>query len=249
MKIKKKYIINKKIILYSIILTVVISVLLLIPINNLGKPIIIDIIKVEMSNLESNIVNNAINKIITKDYDLNELYTTTKSSDGKIQAIDFNAQKVNQVLSLVTIQIQNDLKKLENDSYDIFEESRKDKENIKNKNSSSINGIIMNISSNIIFKNIFLSTLGPNIPIKISYLGDINSKIQTKIKEYGINNALVEININVEVAIKVALPITIEKIRLTTSIPIAIKIIQGSIPNYYGNSIEKDSLLYSMPIK
>lgn len=243
MKIKRKYMINDRAILYSIILTLIISIVLLIPINTIGKPIIVDIIKVEMSKLESNIVNNAINQIITNDYDLNELYTAIRSSDGKIQTIDFNPKKVNQILSIITIQIQNDLKKLENNSYNMFEE------NIKNKISPSTNGMIINIPSNIIFKNVFLSTLGPNIPIKISYLGDINSKIKTQIKEYGINNALIEIDINVEIAIKVALPITIEKIKLNTSVPIAIKIIQGSIPNYYGNSIEKDSLLYSLPIK
>ncbi len=98
-----------------------------------------------------------------------------------------------------------------------------------------------------LFKNIILADLGPKISVKLHYLNDVNSSISTKIREYGINNALIEIYVNVEVNIKVLSPFISEKIVLMTSVPLAIKMVQGKIPTYYGNDILKNSNSYILP--
>ena len=93
-----------------------------------------------------------------------------------------------------------------------------------------------------------MSNLGPVIPIRLHYMGDVNSNITTKITQYGINNALVEIGVKLEMTAQIILPFITDKMTLECDIPLAIKMIQGSVPNYYGSGLVKDSSLYSVPL-
>ena len=61
------------------------------------------------------------------------------------------------------------------------------------------------------------------------------------IKNYGINNALIEITLDITVKEKVILPINTEEITVTQTLPIALKIIKGTVPNYYSGEINKSS--------
>ena len=67
--------------------------------------------------------------------------------------------------------------------------------------------------------------------------------------QYGINNALVEVGVHLEMTAQILLPFFTKKMQLECEIPIAIKMIQGSIPNYYGSGLLKDSSIYSLPLE
>ena len=67
----------------------------------------------------------------------------------------------------------------------------------------------------------------------MNLIGDVITDVDTNLKSYGINNALVNIDVNVTVSIKVILPFKSNTISTTTNIPIAMKLIQGEVPNYY----------------
>ena len=56
-------------------------------------------------------------------------------------------------------------------------------------------------------------------------------------KEYGINNSLITVSMEVSVEIQVVLPLTTDYISITNYIPLAIKLIQGKVPIYYGDGI------------
>ena len=86
------------------------------------------------------------------------------------------------------------------------------------------------------------------IPVKISLVGDIISSIKTDITNYGINNVLVEIKIKVTITEMVLLPITSNEIIVETEIPIAIKLIQGIVPDYYFNTSSNNSPSYTLPV-
>ena len=74
--------------------------------------------------------------------------------------------------------------------------------------------------------------------MKLSLTGDILTDIHTKVTDYGINNAVVEIVISVEVYEQVILPFTTKRVTINTDIPIAVKLIQGEIPSYYFNNLK-----------
>ena len=86
-----------------------------------------------------------------------------------------------------------------------------------------------------------LTGLGPRIPFKLDVLGNINSNMITNIKDYGINNSLIEISIEVNTEIQIILPFSSKNIVTKNTIPLKTKIIQGKIPTYYGNTITSKS--------
>ena len=105
--------------------------------------------------------------------------------------------------------------------------------------SSRINeGIVFEIPSGIVFNNVLLANIGPKVPVKLSLTGDILTNIHTKVTDYGINNAVVEVVINVEVYEQVILPFTTKRVTINTDIPIAVKLIQGEITSYYFNNLK-----------
>ena len=74
-------------------------------------------------------------------------------------------------------------------------------------------------------------------------MGEVISNVETQITNYGINNALLQTNINIKLTEKVLLPISSKEINVEYNIPISLKMIQGSIPNYYFNGIESKSIV------
>ena len=174
----------------------------------------------------------------------NNLFFITKSNTDDIQTVDFNPILVNKILTIATKTAQENLLLFEKGDINISESLGLDLKNAKQKK-----GVIFEIPIGVIFKNSLLSNIGPNIPIKLHYIGDINSNITTKITQYGINNAMLEVGIKMEVVAKIIFPFTSKNVNLTCNIPLAIKIIQGRVPNYYGGSYLKDSQLYSIPFE
>ena len=80
-------------------------------------------------------------------------------------------------------------------------------------------------------------------------VGSVVSNIKSDITNYGINNALLEVSIEVEVSEQVILPFISKRITISQDIPIAIKIIQGTVPKYYGNGLTERSSLLSIPME
>ena len=78
-------------------------------------------------------------------------------------------------------------------------------------------------------------------------MGDISSSVSTKITNYGINNALIEVNLNIKLTIMSVLPFLSKKIKIDNSVPISIKMIEGNIPSYYFNGIGKETATFSLP--
>ena len=68
-------------------------------------------------------------------------------------------------------------------------------------------------------------------------VGNVTSGITTDIKEYGINNSLVTISVEITVEVMVILPFSSDFVSITNYVPIAIKLIQGKVPQIYGGSL------------
>ena len=52
--------------------------------------------------------------------------------------------------------------------------------------------------------------------------------------DYGINNSIIEVVLNINLSIQVILPFTSKNIQISKNIPIETKIIEGKVPIYYG---------------
>lgn len=105
------------------------------------------------------------------------------------------------------------------------------------------------LTSGVISSNSLLSNLGPKIPVKFDLVGEVISNIETKITNYGINNAMMEISVNIELSEQVILTFVSKKIVYNVNIPIAIKLIQGTVPNYYFNGLSRNSPNVFIPME
>jgi len=246
--LKKKRKIKKVNVLLLVIILLVIFVF--VSLNKVSKsftPILLETAELEINKFSTIVVNKAISQVLDDKINTEELFSTVVSNEGNIQTVDFNPIIVNQVLNVATTVVQDNLRMLEEGNlenvgvYDL---------NLSNEKIDKLKkGIITEVSMGVIFKNSILANIGPKIPIRLHYLGDVNSNITTKVTPYGINNALVEIGVHLEMTAQIILPFLTEKMKLDCNIPLAIKMIQGNIPSYYGSGILKDSSIYSLPLE
>lgn len=187
--------------------------------------------KSETIEISTMLINKSIYEIIYNSSDnFNDVLIINKNNNDEIVSIDFNNKIVNEKLYLLSDNI------LENISY--LENGNIDKLNIKYFKSDDL---IYYIPIGIIYNIPVLTDIGPKIPFKVSILGSVKTDIDTKVKEYGINNSLIEILINIDLNIQIILPFISENINIFKSIPVSSKIIQGKVPTYYGGLIKNSN--------
>lgn len=249
MKLKKKIKIKNNInfIIYILVAIFLALIFLFRYINKKVSPLLLDYAEIESRKLSSIIVSKAINNEIAKELTVENLFIITKSDEGEIRTIDFNPVLVNQLLLKATTAVQTNLKYLEDGDIDKLELGENtlinyDPDNLRE-------GIFYKVPSGIIFSNALLANLGPKIPVRFSLIGDIIANIVTNVTNYGINNALIDVKMSLKLNQKVILPISTRNISVEVTVPIALKVIQGVVPEYYFNGFSTNSEVFTLPIE
>ena len=208
----------------SIVIVIIIIILfyILSKINKIASPILLAQAKESSYNIITKIINTSVNTITTNNLKTNDLFIITYDNSGDIIRIDFDSLIINKVLTEISLDIERNINKINNEIY--------------------------KIPFGIVFKNSFLNNLGPQIPIKIKLVGSIVNNIETEITNYGINNALIEVYVSIDVNVQVVLPFISDKIKVSTLIPLAIKLIRGNVPEYYAGNNTSNPLV-TIPIE
>lgn len=227
-----------------IILIIVISMCSLLTIKLISKkitPVFFKYAEVETQKFSNIIINDAIAKAITTKATPEDIFEVINDKNGEIKSIDFNTININKYLTETTKYIQEDLKKLEKGNLEVVE----NKDSIKNYDKAGLKkGIISYISTGVIFNNPLLANLGPKIPIKINLKGDVISYVSAEIDDYGINNSLIKVFVNLKITETVILPFYGKNIDMQAKVPVAIKLVTGKIPEYYlGSSKESKQII------
>ena len=217
-------------------------------INYSGKkflPVIMNQAKIDCKKMAIVTIKNSLNDDVLKILD-DDMYNVIQNKDGEIQTIDFNPVIVNKFLSSTTSIVSNNLKKIEKGKINDISFINSEEYNIKNLK----NGVISEIPMGIISNNVLLSNIGPKIPVKLNLIGNVVSSVETTVKNYGINSALIEIYAKVEVTEEVIIPFQTERIKIVNNIPVAIKIINGKVPDIYSDGkLSTSSNILSIPIE
>lgn len=216
--------------------------------NYLNKnviPVLMNYATSQVKKFSNLIINRAISKQITEELKVDDMFIITKADNGEIRTIDFDPIVVNKTLTKIVNTIQLNLKYLEEGNLDLLE--LPDNILIEYDENKLSKGIIYEIPSGVVFNNSLLSNLGPRIPVKLSLIGDIVSNVNTKVTNYGINNALIEVSINVQVESKVILPFITDTIMVETDIPVAIKLVHGVVPDYLLGGLTSSSIPLTVP--
>lgn len=210
-------------------ITLVLSFFLIQIIDKRLNEILTNYLDIEVERLTTNVVNKAINElIIVEDY--SDILNISRSSSGEIENISYNTLQINRINGTISDYLQNVLINLDNGDIDNFFLADKIR---KNKFKKIKNGILCGITLGSVRKSTLFASLGPTIPIKLVFTGQITTDLDVKVHEYGINNIMVEIFLVVNVKEITSLPITVHERDIVIKEPISIDIIKGEIPSYY----------------
>lgn len=152
------------------------------------------------------------NNFITNE-EVNDILYIDKNDSNEIVYLDYNMDKTYKLLNK-------------------YIESLK-KDNSKSK--------ILTVPLFIASDNIIISSLGPKIKFKYEIIDNVKGRIKTKVTDFGVNNALVEMYFELEIGYLVVIPMNKKESVLKTEILISSKIINGKVPTFYGKNIFKES--------
>lgn len=228
---------------WVLIFIIIASFFLLQLISRKINPIILRYATVEAKRFTVALINSTIDEDIISEID-EKLFTITKSSNGEIQTVDFNAKQVNRLLNLISEKIEGNLLKMEEGNVDGLNVSKA----LKGYNFQKLKkGIVCEIPVGVLFGNSLFSNLGPVIPVKLSFLGQVTTHLNTKLESYGINNAYLELYVHIEVSERITMPMMTEEQKVKLDVPLTMKIIQGKVPTYFQGGIDQNSQLFTLP--
>ena len=233
---KKRKVKKWRIFFWILVFVLIASFLLLQLVSRKINPIILRYATVALVN--SSISEEVIDQIG------DNLFSITKNSAGEIQTVDFNAKEVNLLLNLISEKVEENLLKMEEGHVDSLNVSAA----LKGYNFQKLKkGIVCEIPVGVLFGNSLFSNLGPVIPVKLSFLGQVTAHLNTKVKTYGINNAYLELYVHIEVIERITMPMMTDEQKIQLDVPLTMKIIQGKVPNYFQGGIDQNSSLFTLP--
>ncbi len=199
------------------------------------------IIFAKINNMITNNMSRVADKRIEKflySYVTNYIYDTCLKENNydnlikinyknnEITSVDYDLKKTYVILNNISNALNDAIKKLEKgtnvtDTNDLYLKS-------------SDKGLILFLPLGIMSNKIYLTNLGPKIPVKIIFIGKYLSNIKTKVTSYGINNGLLEIYVTLTLSGETISPVNKNEIKLDYDILIAAKVVEGKVPNLYG---------------
>lgn len=227
------------------ILVIVTVFILFYKLNKKITPTLMSFAEMEANKLSTLIINLAVTKQFKDEKAIDQLFVIQKNENDEIQTIDFKTNLVNQYLTSLTKYIQSYYRYIEKGEVEKIDQTLLDDYDIN----SLKKGIIYQMPLGVGLDNSLFSNLGPKIPVRLTLIGDIMGNINTKLTDYGINNALMEVTVHIEVTNQVILPLLSKKLITKIDVPIAIKIIQGKIPSSYINTVSKNSGTVMIPME
>ena len=187
----------------------------------------------EVNKTSKMLIRDILNEKFINNLDLDSLFVVEKNSLGEIVLIDFDVTKVNMILGLVSDEVVKKFKDFNSgNSFDSYYSS--------NLIRRYDNGIMLSVPLGLIFSNPILINIGPRIPIKLRFSGEVEADIVTSIKQYGINSVLLEMGIEIVVKEKVSFPFSSEYIDVFLNLPLVIELISGKVPENYLNNEKFD---------
>ena len=233
-KVKKSYIIY-----FILILILFFTFLLFNLYSKITNPKIIEVSFIKLNEFMESFLSNNINYDLLKDDVIDDIIVINKNSDGEILYVNYDLKQAYYALEVVTQELEFAINELENGYNEEY--SR----NII----SGKSGIALKVPFLAGSENFFLANLGFNIYVPINFVGSILTNIKTKITDYGINNALVEIYVTTEIKANLISPFSSKVNKINYDVLVASTVINGRVPEVYGGIIQSKSSSLAIPIE
>lgn len=198
---------NKSKFIYIIII-IIIAIITSKVILDAMLPIFEKLCKNKASQVATIVSNNEATNVM-RQHSYDEFFSIEKDNNGNITMIKSNVIPINEVISDVTVKIQEGLKEYEEEEIYI--------------SFGSITGIN------------FLSGSGPRIKIKVISDGNIKTDLKSEFVAKGINQTLHRIYLQVDCDVSILTPFENINTEVSNQVLLAENIIVGNIPNTFYN--------------
>ena len=213
------------------VIFLIVFVITRIMLKDIGSKLAYHIENIVIKNVNKSVYNNVFSILGSDELGSEELLdviSLSKNNDGEVISVDYNMNIAYDVLSNCMDDLYSSITSLDMSS--LYK--------------SGINNVYY-IPMGLIYNNVLLDNLGFRIPCKINFISDIDMGFKTRVKDYGVNNLLIEIYLVIDIKNYIMSPSTYKEFGETYEILVASKIILGRIPMYYGGIMEKSSSIVS----
>lgn len=211
---------------------VVVSVALMFYLVNVRlTPIYLQYAEVQSNKIASLVVSKAINSRTADVMDVNDIIEEIPTDSPNMVTTKFKTDIINRVQADTITLVQTHLEQAEEGNL----------ENLPYLDDIEYDPDAMEDNGGIVFfvplgqaTNIpLLGNLGPKIPIRFHVIGNVQSDVIYDIREFGINNAMVDVSIVIQVNVQVIVPLATKTTTIKQKIPVALGIIRGQVPQIY----------------
>ena len=219
-----------KIGIIPVIIMIIVSLTLL-NISYFGKHVSPKLLKISEHSIDTynnHLIMDFISNDTLSNLELNNLITLVKNSKDEIISIDYNIENSYRVLKIIT-----------NELYEII--SHTNYKDITDYDYEIKDDLILYYPVMLASDNVYLNNLGPKVPIKIKFLSSLLTNLTTKVTNYGINNVLMEIYVDIDIEDDIVIPFKKESIKKNYNVLLSSKVIMGAIPSYLGTTLENSS--------
>lgn len=203
------------------------------------SPGIIRISKLKINEVTTNIVNDAVLNYKKSNRELNSLIITTLNSKNEIISVEVDMDKSYVLMENVVNEIRENIRKFQYGDYDYY-------------NMESLsridNGMVIAIPLGAITGKNLVVNLGPRIPVRISLLENVKGSIRTEVKDYGINNSLINVYLKIEIEQNIEMPSATDSFYNNYEMLLSSKLIQGKVPSFFGELIDSESEIVNIPV-
>lgn len=197
-------------------------------INSLGKlisPKLINIVKNNIVYYDNLLVEEYVDTKELRSNLIDDLISLDKNKEEEIINIDINTAKAYELMGNIVKELKN-----KTDSYGDVDAYA------KNKRGSMVLRYPIGLASS----NILLNNLGYRIPLKLALNSNVLTGIKTKVTNYGLNNALIEVYLKVSFISNVIYFGLDDSINSDYEILLASRMIMGRVPDMFNGYLEKN---------
>lgn len=215
--------------------------------NERLMPTYLQYAEVQTDKIASYVINKAINSRTSNVLDVNDIIEQLPAGSSETVTVKFNTEIINRVraetqdlVKMYLMQAEQGelthLPELENVEYDVGKIEEGD-------------GIVFFVPLGQAANIPLLGNLGPKIPIRFHVIGNVQSDVKSSIDEFGINSAFVTVGIDLKVTVQIIVPFASKSSTVSQSIPVAMGLTRGQVPNIYTNGSDAPQPSLEVPIK
>ncbi|MGG0669322.1 sporulation protein YunB [Sporosarcina koreensis] len=200
-------------------------------INSKLTPVYLSYAEVETERIAAHVITQAIKSRSTDIYDVSEIIGNVPNDSPGMVTNTLDAEIINKTRAEIHSLIEAYLKMAESGNLEMLPLS----ENVEYDPEAmeEDGGVVFFVPMGQATGLPLIGNFGPKIPIRFHVIGEAQTTVETDVTEFGINNAMIEVNILVTVNVQIIVPLATSRSVVEQRIPVAIGLIQSPIPQIY----------------